>query len=347
MSSKSENRASNKISDFGRRLKVAFNRDSNQSIAEKLGVGKSALTAYMQGRIPAADKLIEIAKITGCNLNWLLTGEGRKNNLSYVERPQGIILQGSKGGIGTSVCAVLIAINLALRGYGVLLAEDALQTCSSLLFPERDWSDSYLTELSKTTDYYQNDYYVPTSHENLDFFVPKSTPQFNLPKDEIKLLDFDHSKMSKKYQFVIFDVQRMENPFYYPHKPYLENFYLEPILRSAKVIVPYEVMQSQLDNVRRTARYVSQQQLIYPAAEFSGIFLVEQDLTYKSHQRLYKKKFEILKEAFPEKIFNNKIDYHLQLREPLKNFQKIMFSPKTEIHANFSALVDELLEKIQ
>lgn len=66
------------ISPFGKRLREAFDFATNKEIADKLKVTKSALTNYMNGRVPAADALLEIKKLTNCSLDWLLTGEGEK-----------------------------------------------------------------------------------------------------------------------------------------------------------------------------------------------------------------------------------------------------------------------------
>jgi len=61
---------------FGQRLKLAFGNAKNAEIARKIGVGETAVSNYMAGRIPDAEKLIQIRKSTNCDLNWLLTGEG-------------------------------------------------------------------------------------------------------------------------------------------------------------------------------------------------------------------------------------------------------------------------------
>lgn len=63
-------------SAFGQRLKSLFDNAVNAEIAAKLGVSEAAVGTYVRGRIPDGRKLIEIAKLTNCNLHWLLTGEG-------------------------------------------------------------------------------------------------------------------------------------------------------------------------------------------------------------------------------------------------------------------------------
>ena len=67
-------------SAFGKRLKEVFGNATNQEIADKLGVSAPAVQNYVSGRIPDGEKLQTIAKVTNCNLHWLLTGEGESNN---------------------------------------------------------------------------------------------------------------------------------------------------------------------------------------------------------------------------------------------------------------------------
>lgn len=65
-------------SSFGERLREAFGGVSNKDIAERIGVGKSAVTNYIEGRIPSADMLAKISELTNYSIHWLITGEGSK-----------------------------------------------------------------------------------------------------------------------------------------------------------------------------------------------------------------------------------------------------------------------------
>jgi len=369
MSSKALKNSSNKISDFGRRLKEAFSNDSNQSIAEKLGVTKSALTAYMQGRIPPADKLIEIVRLTGCNLNWLLTGELSKKLANEIKRPQGIILQGSKGGIGNTTSATLIASVLALKGYGVLLVDDVIG-CSNFLLdsmyesaPEREKqeyvapTDFLLDKASrfripesatrgnkrKATE---DNYYISTKNKNLDLFIPKGWKYFDFPEDKFQPFNFDYLEMSKRYRFVIFDIQKYENAFYYPHNYLIENFPLEPILRNAKVLVPFDPLQSYIEAVETTVTFVERERKIYPEAGFLGLFLIGRIGSAKFEKNRYKVQLEDLENLFGDKILRTKINYYSNLTIFQGDYQKLVFSRKTNIYSNYSELVDEILEKL-
>lgn len=65
-------------SSFGERLKVAFRGAKNYEIARKMGVSDAAVKNYVDGRVPNAEILLLIRRLTGCNLDWLLSGEGSR-----------------------------------------------------------------------------------------------------------------------------------------------------------------------------------------------------------------------------------------------------------------------------
>ena len=68
-----------KMSAFGERLLEAFGKDFPKSkIAEVMDVKPSAVTNYLQDRIPDAEKLQLISDFTNCSIHWLITGDGEK-----------------------------------------------------------------------------------------------------------------------------------------------------------------------------------------------------------------------------------------------------------------------------
>lgn len=74
------------MDSFGERLKAAFKFASQAEIARKMGVSEAAVKNYLDGRVPNAEKLLQIRALTNCNLDWLLTGEGqtkREFDLEY------------------------------------------------------------------------------------------------------------------------------------------------------------------------------------------------------------------------------------------------------------------------
>lgn len=64
---------------FGQRLRLAFKNAKNAEIARKIGVGETAVTNYMAGRVPDLEKLLKIKASTNCDLDWLLTGDESRN----------------------------------------------------------------------------------------------------------------------------------------------------------------------------------------------------------------------------------------------------------------------------
>lgn len=73
-------------SDFGERLKSIFHQDSNQRIAEKIGVSAPAVQNYKDGRVPPYETLLRIQAVTNCDLHWLLTGELKTRPRSEQDR---------------------------------------------------------------------------------------------------------------------------------------------------------------------------------------------------------------------------------------------------------------------
>ncbi len=64
--------------DFVARLRGAFNDESMADVARRLKIPHATVRNYYQGRLPAPEVLIKIAKETGVSLNWLLIGTGDK-----------------------------------------------------------------------------------------------------------------------------------------------------------------------------------------------------------------------------------------------------------------------------
>ncbi|MCC7308304.1 MAG: hypothetical protein IT173_12115 [Acidobacteria bacterium] len=62
--------------DFAARFAVACGTNKPAEIRRKYGISYHAARNYLEGRVPAADKLKEIRNLTNVNLNWLLLGEG-------------------------------------------------------------------------------------------------------------------------------------------------------------------------------------------------------------------------------------------------------------------------------
>lgn len=62
--------------DYVRRLERAFDGQSMADVARRLGIPHATVRNYYNGRLPAADVLIKIARASGVSLDWLLLGRG-------------------------------------------------------------------------------------------------------------------------------------------------------------------------------------------------------------------------------------------------------------------------------
>ncbi len=62
--------------DFVDRLNLTFENASMADVARRLGVPHATVRNYYQGRMPAPEVLIKIARETRISLNWLLDGTG-------------------------------------------------------------------------------------------------------------------------------------------------------------------------------------------------------------------------------------------------------------------------------
>lgn len=75
-------------SEFGQRLKEAFGNATNGVIGKKIGVAENTVGFYVRGRIPDADVLVKIADVTGCSIDWLLTGKEAATKEQIIEVPR-------------------------------------------------------------------------------------------------------------------------------------------------------------------------------------------------------------------------------------------------------------------
>src|ERR1700751_1405021 len=99
------------------RLREAFKNVSQSEIARQLGLSNSAVTNYVEGRIPPAETLIKMADLTGYSIHWLMTGEGSRRVREQETLCQTIMLVNEKGGSTKSASAVMLAFEFAKRGY--------------------------------------------------------------------------------------------------------------------------------------------------------------------------------------------------------------------------------------
>jgi transcriptional regulator with XRE-family HTH domain len=61
---------------------------TQQELADLLGISQPAISLYLKGRMPPPDVLLQIARLGGTTMEWLLTGETEheENPLSVTEK---------------------------------------------------------------------------------------------------------------------------------------------------------------------------------------------------------------------------------------------------------------------
>lgn len=326
--------------DFGIRLKQAFNGIPNLEISKLLTVSKSTVTEYVQGRVPPADKLIEIEKLTACDLNWLLTG--RYSNQRRVHRsiPQGIIFQGSKGGIGVTVSALMIASALAHKGYRVLLADNESGSGAARAFYEPNKEKiNWKEERPPTVE----NSYSPTKNNNLDIFAPAGWRVRKYKNRDF--LSFDET-MVKNYDFILFDSQCNSNPFRYPYHT-TKSFPLDVVLKNSQVLALHDVVDSFGSATQDYLLYVAQQRLTYPNADFLGLVLIDHLGQHNLNQSEYDSRILKLRNQFGENLLQTNIHWDPAIGREQTSFGKFIYTKRTKAHKNYADVVDEMLEKLK
>ena len=89
--------------EFALRLKSLFPGLTDADIARRLKIAQSTVKNYFDGeRLPNPDVLIQIERVTGVNLHWLLTGKGsrrvEKGDLFSEEEETAVNLLAKKSG---------------------------------------------------------------------------------------------------------------------------------------------------------------------------------------------------------------------------------------------------------
>ncbi len=75
---------SNSIAD---RLRELAGSGSTNAFAKKCGLPATSIRQYLEGSIPGADKVAQIAERNGVSLLWLVTGQGPMRRLEGSEKP--------------------------------------------------------------------------------------------------------------------------------------------------------------------------------------------------------------------------------------------------------------------
>lgn len=208
------------MSPFGLRLKEVFYGVQNKEIAHKLDVSNSAITTYMNGRVPPHETLIKISRLTGCSIHWLITGEGSK----WVSNPRRfeesfshtIVLANQKGGEAKSTSATILAIEFARRGYRTLLIDTPKGDCTYLLYssllnsykPQQVLTPNRIAKLEM-----KGRVFFRTSFRGLDLCTSNERQQSRLIAGKAKSFTPNLSSIHKEYSFICLDTDSSVDPF--------------------------------------------------------------------------------------------------------------------------------------
>jgi cellulose biosynthesis protein BcsQ len=327
---------------FAERLKEAFNHASNKFIADKLGVGKAAVTAYMQGRIPPYSKLIEVSRETNCNLHWLLTGEGKKLLLPAdtlkSSNAKTIVIQGDKSGSGTSTAVLLIARSLAQKGYKTLILDKSSYPAASHLI-------LYKTLTSKSKE---------SSYQFPDLSGPERMILFSEIKDlhlAISLANKKRLKIAEKlpghlmtfneaqqyYDFVLVDSEVKTDPFA------CKDWFINDFLNNCYLLIPYDLTGLQYNHLPQILSYFNETKGDYERINFLGLFVSKYRNSAKKNTNNLASIIEFINE---DKIFESRIRYHSNYIFERRHFKLSFLKDNHPVVEDYNKLTDELLKCI-
>jgi cellulose biosynthesis protein BcsQ len=339
---------------FGKRFKEAFGNRQNYEIAELLGLSDSAITTYVAGRVPAADKLIKISKITNCNLHWLLTGEGEKEFKEY-KKPTSLFFFGSGGGVGITTACLNVAFILAEKGKRVLLVENEMGGCISYLI-SRNTADKWSKKIERkrsvggiASAFSRK---IITEISGIDIFVPTG---MRIDENEYQNVNLQKlanktSTIARDYDYIIFDVHLNPDPFdefyIWNNTVPLKDFYTD-----AKVIVSCSpdrypakhYVQNAINCIENAKKEIAGLTLL-------GIFFNKVS-SYRGRQSARKLRLDETAAFFGEKMLKTIIEHDvnsaaLMCTNLKKYISKKNTSKKNTLLENYKQLVNEIEERI-
>jgi cellulose biosynthesis protein BcsQ len=325
------------VSEFGKRLKEAFQNVQNKEIARRIGVSDPAVSGYMTGNFPAIEKLIEISELTGFTIDWLLTGKGEKFLKTKGRKFTSILVCGYKGGVGTSLSAGYVALSLAVMGKKVLVIDNKTGSQSVSFAPnpftERDLGNKYL--LTDENVCFQTDF------SNIEIFLCKGFSYWSGLKERIKPFNKSIPQMREDYDFIVCDVPSYEDPFR------CSDLTFNAILDKSKVLIPYEPRRSSIDNVNTILKFIDAETKLGFQAEFLGLFIAYERKNIRRRD-YYLNEIQEVKNIIQDKMFNKVIKDVTQFGEIGELDHRIDLEEikKTRLFKEYFKLTKEILSRI-
>lgn len=331
-----------KRSPFGYRLKEAFQGAPNKEIAKRLGISNSAVTTYMLGRIPPAEMLIEISRLTSFSIHWLITGEGEKLVNPIKEKAHTILVTNDKGGATRTTSAVTLAVEFARRGYRTLFIDDSSTNGTTMLFPKLFPMEKLIKQhlncragmpLSEAKMIFR----TPVEDLDLCSFEEELWPI--LTKNNVETVQISPGNVNEEYRFIVIDTLSHINPFS------RINLFTAPMLSSAHLLIPIPLTSMGAGGLKFTLKYLKEARQSSDKIRLLGGFFTlvkpnrNKDFTQKNRDEL--------SALIPGKLLQTVI----RDRDEIDNsghLGAVQYSaPKSVGAKDYSALTDEILSILE
>jgi chromosome partitioning protein len=333
-----------KRSPFGYRLKEAFQGIPNKEIAKKIGVSNSAVTTYMLGRVPPAEMLTEISRLTGCSIHWLITGDGEKFvNLeisSAKKRARTILVSNPKGGVARTTSAVTLAVEFARRGHRTLFIDNPSANGTKMLFPklfplEVEINPSLLFRSGRSLTEARMIFRTPVKCLDLCSFDEGVWP--TLTKNKVEKVQISPSHIKEEYRFIIIDTRSHINPF----TPI--NLFIAPILVSAQVLIPIPVCSMAIEGLKMTLEYLREANKSSSEVNLLGGFLT----LIKPKEHIPQKIRNEISALIPGKLMKTIVHDRKEVEASASLGSVQLTAPNSKGVAEFAALADEIIKILE
>lgn len=331
-----------KLRDFGIRLKKAFAFASNTEIARALKLSNSAISTYMDGRVPPAETLTEISRLTGYSIHWLLMGEGPERvgeNTDRRSKTQTIVLANLKGGEAKSTSATGLAIELARRGYRTLLVDTPSGCCTSYIFAyhlsgktSRPTDAGTLLDHRLTRRALYGRVFFKTPIENLHLCASREEDQAQLLSKRIESFLPDLSTVSDTYSFIVLDTAS-GRPF-----DSIE-FLLASLLTQVHVLIPTIGYPLSITGVERTIRLFRDKQKKLSNLDILGIFITK----FAPDMCNLKVVTNELNRLLPDKLLRTLVHFNKAFVAQSNTAQNQFIQTRSKVAAEYSTVTDEVL----
>ncbi len=320
--------------NFGQRLREAFKGASQTEIARQLGVSNSAVTNYVEGRVPPAEKLIKIADLTGYSIHWLITGDGPKRVYEQKSRCQTIMLANVMSGVAKSASATLLALEFAKRGYRTLLIDTAKGHCAEILFGLSIsglgfWRTNSSNKPKRKIQ--QGRMFFETELSKLHLCESNDDKKSLLAAHGVKTFNIDVESIKREYDFVVMDTNVV---------PFAQSdMFTYSLITVAHVLIPTRADTHGVSAVKETLELFNEAHLYLPDIRLLGAFLTIFYPSGKTASIVARELHRVL----PEKTLETKINVAEDLAGLGSYSQSEIVRKKSPGFAKYSQLADEVL----